>query len=188
MTPDLVMWVLARSSGTAAAVALSLSVLSGIALRAGVLAWLTQNRGVRVLHDFTSILWLPLALAHVVALLLDPTAHIGVADLIVPFRASYGWFAIGLGTISLQLLVVVMVSTWLRHQQSHAQWLALHRLSYVAFIALFAHSLLAGTDFAQPLISRLAWATGVLLCAAGAVRVVRALARDARSRGAAATS
>ncbi|MFN2520549.1 MAG: hypothetical protein ABR525_05840 [Candidatus Limnocylindria bacterium] len=188
MSPDLILWVLARSSGTAASVALSLSLISGIALRAGVLAWLTQNRGVRVLHDFTSVLWLPLGLAHVITLLLDPTAHIGLVDLVIPFRASYGWFAVGLGTISLQLLVVVMLSTWLRRHQTHAQWLALHRLSYLAFATLFAHTLLAGTDFTQPLVARLAWATALILCAAGAVRLGRAVAHEARSGRPAAAS
>ncbi len=186
MSPDLVLWVLARSAGTAAAVALSLSILSGIALRAGVLKWLTQNRGVRVLHDFSSVIWLPLGVAHVATLLFDPTARIQPIDLVIPFRAPYGWFAIGLGTISLQLLAVVMLSTWLRRHQTHAEWLALHRLSYLAFAILFAHTLLAGSDFAQPLIAGLAWTTALLLCGAAAVRFGRAVGREARSRGPAA--
>jgi len=67
-------WILARSTGTAALVALVLSVLSGMALRSGALAWLSHNRGVRAIHDLTSVLWLPLAIAHVIALMLDPYA------------------------------------------------------------------------------------------------------------------
>src|SRR5437762_11887831 len=92
---DLV-WILAPSTGPAALVALVLSVLSGMALRSGALAWLSHNRGVRAVHDLTSVLWLPLAIAHVIALLLDPYAKIGLVDLIVPFLVSYGSFAIGL--------------------------------------------------------------------------------------------
>lgn len=170
---DVVFWLLARSSGTGSAVALELSLLSGMALRTGALGWLTHNRGVRVLHDSASILWLPLAVVHVVALLLDPTARIAWTDLIIPFAAPYGAIAIGLGTISAQLLAIVMVSSWLRPRVEHATWVALHRLSYPAFAALVGHSLLSGTDFSQPLIAGLAWLTVAALAALGITRVLR---------------
>jgi sulfoxide reductase heme-binding subunit YedZ len=170
---DLV-WIIARSTGTAALVALTLSVLSGMALRSGALAWLSHNRGVRAVHDLTSLLWLPLAIAHVIALLLDPYAKVGLVDLLVPFRVSYGSMAIGLGTISLQLVAVVLLSTWLRSSLTQQGWLAIHRLSYVAFVAAFAHGLLAGTDLAQPILAALAWVVGAVLLIVGFRRLTAA--------------
>lgn len=170
---DLALWLLARSSGTGSAVALELSLLSGMALRTGALGWLTHNRGVRVLHDYSTFLWVPLGIVHVVALLLDPTARIGFAEVIVPFGTPYGALAIGLGTISMQLFAVVIVSSWLRSRLTNDVWTALHRLSYPAFAAMAAHTLLAGTDFAQPLIAGLAWVTFAALGALGIVRVLR---------------
>jgi sulfoxide reductase heme-binding subunit YedZ len=175
-------WVVARSTGTAALVALVLSMLSGMALRSGALAWLSHNRGVRAVHDLTSVLWLPLAMAHVIALLLDPYAKIGVADLVIPFLVPYGSFAIGLGTISLQLVVVVVVSTWLRSKLTHQGWLAIHRLSYVAFVAAFAHGLLAGTDFAQPVLVALAWVTAAALAIVAFRRLTAARGRQSAAR------
>jgi sulfoxide reductase heme-binding subunit YedZ len=174
-TTDLI-WVFARSTGTAALVALVLSVLSGMALRSGALAWLSHNRGVRAVHDLTSVLWLPLAVVHVITLLLDPYARVGLVDLFIPFLVSYGSFPIGLGTISLQLVAVVLISTWLRSKLTQQGWLAIHRLSYVAFVLAFAHGLLAGTDFAQPALAALAWLTG-------AVVVIVAFRRLTASRG-----
>jgi methionine sulfoxide reductase heme-binding subunit len=178
---DLV-WIVARATGTAALVALVLSVLSGMALRSGALAWLSHNRGVRAVHDLTSVLWLPLAIAHVIALMLDPYAKIGFADLIVPFLVSYGTLAIGLGTISLQLIVVVLISTWLRSSLTQQGWLAIHRLSYVAFVAAFAHGLLAGTDLAQPVLSALAWITGAVLAIVGFRRLTASRGRQSPAR------
>ena len=175
-------WIVARSTGTAALVALVLSVLSGMALRSGALAWLSHNRGVRAVHDLTSVLWLPLAIAHVIALMLDPYAKIGFADLIIPFLVSYGSLAIGLGTISLQLIVVVLVSTWLRSSLTQQGWLAIHRLSYVAFVAAFAHGLLAGTDLAQPLLSALAWITAAVLAIVGFRRLTASRGRQSPAR------
>ena len=175
-------WIVARSTGTAALVALVLSVLSGMALRSGALAWLSHNRGVRAIHDLTSVLWLPLAIAHVIALLLDPYAKVGLADLVVPFLVSYGSFAIGLGTISLQLIVIVLVSTWLRSALTQQGWLAIHRLSYVAFVAAFAHGLLAGTDLAQPILSALAWITAAVLAIVAFRRLTAARGRQSAAR------
>ena len=169
-------WIVARSSGTAALTALVLSVLSGMALRSGALAWLSHNRGVRAVHDLTSVLWLPLAIAHVIALMLDPYAKVGFIDLVVPFVVSYGSLAIGLGTISLQLVAVVLLSTWTRASLTPGGWLAIHRLSYVAFVATFAHGLLAGTDLTQPALAALAWITAAVL-AIGALRRLTAARR-----------
>src|SRR5258705_11234281 len=98
-------WVIARSTGTASLVALTLSVLTGIALRTGTFAWLSHNRGVRVVHGFLTVLWIPLGLAHVVALLFDRYAQVGLLALVIPFGGCYGRLAIGLGTISAELIL-----------------------------------------------------------------------------------
>jgi sulfoxide reductase heme-binding subunit YedZ len=179
LDPNLI-WILARSTGAASLVALTLSVLTGIALRTGTFAWLSHNRGVRVVHGFLTVLWIPLALAHVIALLFDRYAQVGLLDLLIPFGVSYGRLAVGLGTISAQLIVVVLISTWLRSSLTLGQWQAFHRLSYVAFVAAFAHGIMSGTDLANPLIAGLAWIT------AGAVALIalrRVIGRVVPSRG-----
>ena len=176
-----VIWVLARSTGTAALVALTLSILTGIALRTGTFAWLSHNRGVRVVHGFLTVLWIPLSLGHVIALLFDRYAQIGLVDLVIPFGVPYGRVAIGLGTISAQLIVVVLVSTWLRARLTTGQWRAFHRLSYVAFAAAFAHGIMSGTDLANPAVAALAWAAalGVTLVAVRRLVVARGVAVSA---------
>jgi methionine sulfoxide reductase heme-binding subunit len=168
------LWVLARSTGTAALVALTLSILTGIALRSGAFAWLSHNRGVRVVHGFLTVLWIPLSVAHVTLLLFDRYAQIELIDLFIPFGVSYGRVAIGLGTISAQLIVGVLISTWLRARLTTGQWRAFHRLSYVAFAAAFAHGIMSGTDLANPVIAALAWITAVavgLVALRGVTRV-----------------
>jgi sulfoxide reductase heme-binding subunit YedZ len=167
-------WIIARSTGTAALVALTLSVLTGIALRTGTFAWLSHNRGVRVVHGFLTVLWIPLGLAHVIALLFDKYAQVGLLDLVIPFGVSYGRLAIGLGTISAQLIVVVLISTWLRSSLTLGQWRAFHRLSYVAFVAAFAHGIMSGTDLANPVVAALAWITAALVGLVALRRVTRA--------------
>jgi predicted ferric reductase len=169
---DLVFWLLARVTGLTAFAALSLSVLSGEALRTSVLDAVASNRAIRRLHDVTTPLWLPLGAAHCLTLLVDRTARIRPVDLVVPFQVDYGPWQIGLGTISLDILVVVTVTSWIRRSMSNALWQWIHRASYVAFVALFFHAATSGTDFDAPLVSAIAWSTAAALAVVGLSRIV----------------
>src|SRR5438093_12329322 len=105
MTADQFLWVLARVAGLGSYAALAIALLSGIALRTAVLEWLGRNRAVRSLHEFTTVLWIPLAGLRVLALLLDSTARVGPLAVVLRFHAIYCTLAIGLGGPSLHLSV-----------------------------------------------------------------------------------
>ena len=169
---DLVFWFIARITGLTSFAVLSLSLLSGEALRTSVLDFLASNRAIRRLHDFTTPLWLPLGLAHVIALLLDKTARISPVDVFVPFLTQYGQLPIGLGTISFDILMVVVVTSWLRSRMNNTLWTWIHRTAYIGFVALFFHAALSGTDFDAPLVSALAWSTAAGLSILGLARIV----------------
>jgi predicted ferric reductase len=169
---DLVFWLLSRATGLSAFAALSLSVLSGEALRTSVLDFLASNRAIRKLHDVTTPLWLPLGAAHCLTLVLDRTARIQPVDLVVPFGVNYGPWQVGLGTISLDILVVVTLTSWLRRTMSNGLWQWIHRTSYVAFAALFVHAATSGTDFDAPIVSAIAWSSAAALAVVGISRIV----------------
>jgi len=170
--PQLFFWIAARATGLAAYVALCIAVLSGIALRTSVLDWLAKNRAMRALHDWTTWLWIPLGTFHVLALLLDKTAQIALVDVLVPFRVDYGPLAIGLGTLSLDLLAIITITSWLRRRMNDELWRWIHRTSYVMFVALFLHAFLSGTDFNAPLVSALSWSTAGGIALLGVSRMV----------------
>jgi len=170
--PQLLVWIVARAAGLASYAALCLAVLSGIALRTSVLDFVATNRALRALHDWVTWLWIPLGVLHVVALVFDKTALIKPIDAFVPFQVSYGAVAIGLGTVSLDLVVLITVSSWLRRRMSDRIWRWIHRSSYVAFVTLFLHALLSGTDFNAPLISALSWAAALGIGLLGLSRIV----------------
>jgi len=180
--PAETIWIIARATGVASLVALSLSILTGMAMRPKTLGWLSTNRAISELHSYATVLWLPLALAHMIALLFDSFAKVGVLDLIIPFLMPYGTFAIGLGTVSAELLVVVLVAAWSRDSLSRGQWLAFHRLSYFAFGAAFLHGVLSGTDLAYPWLAGVAWLVAAILALAGVRRGRHALGATAAVR------
>src|SRR5258708_18623380 len=113
MTTDQFFWVLARVAGLSSYAALATAMVTGIALRTAVLDWLVGNRALRSLHEFTTVLWIPLAGLHVLSLLVDTTARVGVLDVVVPFHSSYGTLAIGLGALSLDVLFAVTITALL---------------------------------------------------------------------------
>lgn len=175
-------WVLARATGVASLVALTISMLTGMAMRPRLLGRLATNRVVSDVHEYATYLWLPFGLAHVLGILLDPYAHVGIADLIIPFQVSYGAFAIGLGTVSMQLVLVIGLAAWSRGKMTQGQWLAFHRLSYVAFAAGSLHSVLSGTDLAYPWLTGVAWVVAAMLAIAGYRRMRHALTPEERAR------
>jgi methionine sulfoxide reductase heme-binding subunit len=172
MDLDTFFWVLARVGGLASFAALSIALLTGVALRTAVLDWLGSNRALRSTHEYTAVLWVPLGLLHVVALLLDQTARIRPIDLVLPFGVPYGTLAIGLGTLSLELLALVAISGWLKRPLQPRLWQWLHRLSYAAFGLLFVHALLAGTDFGDPVVAAATWAVAAVLATLSLARLV----------------
>ena len=169
---DLEFWFIARITGLTAFAVLSLSVLSGEALRTSVLDFLAKNRAVRKLHDFTTPLWLPLVFAHIIALLFDKTARIAPINIVIPFITDYGALAIGLGTVAFDIVMIVTVTSWLRSRMNNTLWMWIHRTSYVAFVAIFFHAALSGTDFDAPLVSALAWSTAAGLGILGVSRII----------------
>jgi predicted ferric reductase len=172
MTADQFFWILARVAGLSAYAALAIALVTGIGLRSGVLDWLGSNRAVRSLHEYTTVLWVPLAALHVLALLLDATARIGALDVFLPFHASYGTLAIGLGSLSVDILMAVAVAAYMKRRIRKDVWLWVHRLAYAAFALAFLHAVLSGTDFSDPAVSAITWGSAAALLTLMLARVL----------------
>jgi sulfoxide reductase heme-binding subunit YedZ len=169
---DQFFWVLARVAALSSYAALAIALVTGIALRSAVLDWLGSNRALRALHEYTTVLWIPLAALHLLSLLLDTTARIGLLDVVVPFHSTYGTFAIGLGALSVDVLVLVTVTAFLKRRMNKNVWLWLHRLAYVAFALIFLHAVLSGTDFSDPIVSAITWAAASMLLLLAMARAI----------------
>lgn len=170
MTVDQFFWMLARVAGLGSYAALAVALVTGIALRTAVLDWLGSNRALRSLHEYTTVLWVPLAVVHLGALLLDKTSRIAVVDLVLPFHSSYGTLGIGLGTLAVDLLLVVTVTAYLKKRMPTELWKWVHRIAFVAFALTFLHAVLSGTDFSDPIVSAITWSTATMLLVLGLAR------------------
>lgn len=173
MTPetlDTILWLGSRTAALTAFFVLAGAVLTGVALKTSLFEGWSRGRELSTLHRFLTALWIPLVLLHVGLILADRTAHLRPIDALLPFQARYGTLAIGLGTIGLDLLIVVTVTSYLRRALGVTAWRWLHRLSYPMFAVFFLHAQFAGTDLARPVISATSWG---VLAAIGVLSVAR---------------
>jgi DMSO/TMAO reductase YedYZ heme-binding membrane subunit len=160
VTLDQILWMTSRAAALTAFFVLAAALITGQAMRSALFEGVMRNRDLSGLHQFLTVCWVPFVLIHVLAMTLDAVARIAPIDLVVPFRVSYAALPIGLGTIGFDLLLVVTVTSYLRRRLDPTIWRWLHRLSYLMFAVFALHALLAGTDFARPLV--LAPAAGVI--------------------------
>jgi sulfoxide reductase heme-binding subunit YedZ len=140
------LWYLGRGCGVVALTLLTLSVVVGIGTRSGRPAPWLPRFAVAALHRDTSLLATVFLVLHVVLLLFDPYAQLTVVDTVFPFLAGYAPFWVGLGTLALDLLLALVITSLLRHRLGRRTWRAIHWTAYAAWPVALVHALGSGTD------------------------------------------
>jgi hypothetical protein len=141
-----VLWYVTRSSGLVSLVLLTASVVLGIltTVRIGTNRW--PRFAFQDLHRRVSFLAVVMVGLHVVTTVSDSYAPIGWLAVVVPFNSPYRRLWLSLGTISVDLLLAVTISSMLRRWISHRAWRGLHWLAYLSWPLAVVHSLGTGTD------------------------------------------
>ena len=160
MTLEQLLWLSSRVAALTAFFTLAAALVTGQALRSAMFEGAMRNRELSSLHRFLTICWLPFVVLHVLTMTIDGVARVSPIDLVIPFRVAYAALPVGLGTLGFDLLVLVTATSHLRRHLDPMAWRFLHRLSYLMFGVFALHALLAGSDFARPLV--LAPAAGVI--------------------------
>ena len=173
------LWLLARSSGLVAMGLLTLTVLLGIAAGARTVTSAWPRFVTQGLHRATSATGVLLLVAHVTSVVVDPHAAIDLLDVVVPFRTGYRSIWTGLGTLAIDLLLVVTVSSVFRSRLRPRLWRAIHLSAYAAWGLSAAHGIGSGTD------ARDAWVAATTAASIGLVvaSVALRLRRDHGRRG-----
>lgn len=161
-TDEKLSWHLVRSSGIVAYVLLLASTIWGLLLSSQSVKDWSPGPVSLTLHSTISWLALLLGLGHGLLLLLDKYFTYTLSDILVPFTGPYRPEAVGLGTLTFWLLVVISLSFPLKKRIGQVNWRRLHYTSYGAFGLVSIHGLFAGTDGTH-LGFRLLVGAGVLL-------------------------
>lgn len=169
-------WYLSRGSAITAYILLWLSMMlgTGITNKLGAL-WPGLPSTIE-LHEYTSILGLAFGLFHGLILLGDKFMAFNFAQVLIPFRSSYQTIAVGLGQVALYIWVILDVSFYIRKIIGKKAWRLIHFASFLTFIAVLTHALIAGTDVYSQAMQYTYLITGSLLFFMISLRIFTALA------------
>jgi sulfoxide reductase heme-binding subunit YedZ len=140
------LWYLGRGTGVASLLLLTIVVTLGIATRSGRPVLGLPRFAVAAVHRTASLTAVVFLLIHVGTLYFDPYAQLQVIDFLVPFTGAYRPFWLGLGTVGLDLVAALVVTSLLRHRIGVRTWRAIHWLAYLSWPVALLHALGDGTD------------------------------------------
>jgi predicted ferric reductase len=143
------LWYLGRGTGTVALVMFTVTMVLGITTRSGRRAFGLDRSGIADLHKAASLTGLGLVAVHVTTLLLDPYAQLRLVDLVLPFFGSFRPLWQGLGTAAVDVLLVVVATSLLRHRIGPRAFRAVHWAAYAMWPLALLHGLGNGTDAAS---------------------------------------
>jgi ferredoxin len=138
--------VVAATVGFASLVLLWLTVVWGTLLRVGWGLTRVRHQTLYGVHMTLTLVGLTLGVVHAVAQLAVPGGPVRVVDEWVPFANGRDPFGVGVGVVSLELLVALAVSVLVQRWLGYHRWRMLHLAAYVAFTLLCAHVLISGSD------------------------------------------
>jgi hypothetical protein len=169
-------WYLTRASGVVALLLLTAAVALGVlsALRLSSERW--PRFAITDAHRNLTLASIVFIFVHVVTTVADGYAPVGYLDAFVPFLSPYRPIWLGLGAISFDLLLVLVVTSLLRGVVPPKLWRGLHWLAYVSWPIALVHSLGTGSD------SRFGWLQALAYICIAAVAIA-ALARVAIGGG-----
>ena len=168
-------WYLNRATGIVALVLMTLTLVLGVAVQRQVKLPGLPRFGVVTLHRNVSLLSALLLVTHVVAAVVDSYVSIGWISVLVPFTSGWRPVQVALGTLAIDLLVLIVVTSLLRGRIPVRVWRGIHWTSYALWPLAFLHGLTAGTDLGS------GWALALALVCAGAAGTAAAFAWGGRT-------
>lgn len=169
------LWFVSRGSGLVLLLTLSVVVALGVATRLGSAPFRLPRFVTAELHRTLSLFAFALLALHVTTALLDPYVSIGWLATVVPFTSPYRPRVIALGTLAVDLIGAVIVTSLLRKRLGYRAWRAVHWCAYLAWPVAMVHALLAGPDSRLWWAGSLEWASIGVVATAVVARVLAAL-------------
>ncbi|MCU1527061.1 MAG: iron reductase [Frondihabitans sp.] len=143
---DTALWAIGRGTGVTALVLFTASIVLGVITRSGRPLPGLPRFSVTLVHRNVSLAATLFLLIHMGTLFLDPYAQLTLLDTVVPFFGSYRPFWQGLGTVAFDLVVVVVVTSLLRHRLGRRVFRAVHWATYALWPVALAHAIGNGTN------------------------------------------
>jgi methionine sulfoxide reductase heme-binding subunit len=159
-------WYASRATGIVALLLLTAVLVLGILVnRQGRLPGLPRFAA-GSLHRNISLLAVAFVTVHVLTAVLDTYVAIPVSAAVIPFASGYQRFWLGLGAISFDLMLAMIITSLLRGRLNRTLWRAVHLLAYVSWPVALAHSIGSSRDLQHGWLLCLGVACAVIVAAA----------------------
>jgi methionine sulfoxide reductase heme-binding subunit len=157
-------WYIVRASALVGFLLLYISVFSGtVSCLPGIRKYFLRLRSLNF-HCWISLQALIFAFLHGIALLFHRYIRFSFADVFVPFHSSFEPLLVGLGTVSLYLMIILVSTSYARKYISQKAWRTIHFLNIALYIFSIVHAFYLGTDLKSGLLREIfIWANGVLI-------------------------
>jgi methionine sulfoxide reductase heme-binding subunit len=163
-----ILWFATRGAGVVSLVLFTVVLCLGVST---VMRWQSPSWPrflTAELHRNLALLSVVFLGIHIVTAVLDPYTSLGFIAAAIPFASSYRPLWVGLGVISVDLGLAVVVTSLLRARIGQRAWRAVHWLAYGSWPLAVAHSIGSGSDASAPwMIAIDAACIGVVLLAVG---------------------
>jgi predicted ferric reductase len=186
ITSSTALWYASRATGIVALVLLTAVVLLGILVnRRGRLPGLPRF-GATSLHRSLSLMAVAFTAVHIATAIADPYVTIGIAAAVIPFVSHYEPFWLGLGAVSVDLIIALVLTSLARARIGRRTWRAVHWLAYACWPVALAHSIGSSQDLQSgPLLGLAVLCPAAVVAAlgwriTGAIRAPRLAGRAAR--------
>lgn len=156
-----VLWYLSRATGVVSVVLLTVVVVMGV-ITAGRRR--PQGGGATVamgVHRWLSLGMLVFLATHIVTAIVDGYVKIGWLAVIIPFVSQYQPVLVGFGAVAIDLLVVIIVTSYLRHRIPERTWRGVHWVTYAMWVVAIIHGFAFGTAD-QPVLRLITLGCGVI--------------------------
>jgi methionine sulfoxide reductase heme-binding subunit len=177
------------TTGTASAATgvISMTLLTAVVVlgvlvnRQGRLPGLPRFAGLS-LHRYLALLAVGFLTLHILTALAVPFADIGLAATVIPFTSAREPVWLGLGAVSFDLVIALVVTSLLRRHLGRRTWRAVHWLAYVCWPAALAHSVGTGPGMRSGRLLDLAIACAAAVAAAVGWRLTGTWRGGSRAR------
>jgi len=143
-------WYAARGAGVVSLILLSAVFVLGIVTSVRWSSASLPRFVTAQLHRNLALLSLVFLGVHIVTAVVDPYTSLGWLTVIIPFSSDYRQLWLGLGVVSIDLGLAVVVTSLLRDRVGYRVWRTVHWLAYGAWPLAVLHGFGTGTDAFAP--------------------------------------
>lgn len=141
-------WYVTRSAGLTGYFLMWLSMVWGFAISSKIFHPAVDGSYSYDFHEHLSLLGLGFVAVHVIVLMLDNYLPFNLIQVLIPFTDTYRSLWVGMGIISLYLLLLVTVTFYTRKLIGSQAFRFIHVFSILGYFGATLHGLFAGTDSA----------------------------------------